>query len=146
MYIYVVHSVSETKYEMLYYDNMVFVWVGVSYHNYSCHCFRHRVLLKWIIAGTRPIQSKGTVIRIRVSSETRQDEPMNEWKVSVKTVSRGTIITFTIVPAATATIGPYVFSVESLNRTAEPDSHEINRHTVSGVAFYLIFNPWCPGK
>ena len=104
------------------------------------------MLLKCIIAGTRPSQSKGTVIRLSVSSDSRQNEAMNEWKLSVKMVSHGTIITFTVVPAATATIGPYVLSVESLNKTAGPDSREINRHTVSGVAFYLIFNPWCPGK
>ena len=100
--------------------------------------------MRCIIAGSRPQQSKGTVIRIKVSKDP-QDTTKKEWEASVKRVEQNDCITYTVEPAATAIVGPYHLSVETQHEQKKSDYQEM-RHTISDMALYLIFNPWCPGR
>ncbi|KAI0217047.1 Protein-glutamine gamma-glutamyltransferase K [Lamellibrachia satsuma] len=99
------------------------------------------VLLQFA-TGSRPQQSKGTVIRIKVSKDP-QDTTKKEWEASVKRVEQNDCITYTVEPAATAIVGPYHLSVETQHEQKKSGYQEM-RHTISDMAFYLIFNPWCP--
>jgi len=93
--------------------------------------------------GSRPKENKGTVIRVGVH-DNPQEKIETDWEINMKKLHVNDYITYTVMTAPSAIVGTYYLSVQTRHKTNKAEYKEI-RHNIPEVAFYLIFNPWCPG-
>ena len=92
------------------------------------------------VLGTRPLQSKGSLLRVTVKDS---DPPSTEvWSAKKKSAVDNTL-TISVTPSARAIIGKYSLFVES-GTTGDNGNQQTNR-TKFEDNFIVLFNPWCKG-
>ena len=83
------------------------------------------------------------MIRVGVH-DNPQEKIETDWEITMKKVHVNDYITYTVTTAPSAIVGTYYLSVETRQKKNIAEYKEI-RHNIPDIAFYLIFNPWCPG-
>jgi len=90
--------------------------------------------------GARPIESKGTLIRLPVNLDGKPSSADN-WQVKV-TDLKDKVLTLTVTSEADAMVGRHELMFETKVKDSEKDFSNQDLDTI----FYLLFNPWCQGQ
>ena len=90
--------------------------------------------------GSRPLESKGTNLRIVMS----HDEPGNndDWHVTLRSMD-DELVTVGVLPAADAAVGRYRINVETVT---EMDGNHFTHRRIFDEQFIVLFNAWCKGE
>lgn len=92
------------------------------------------IVLKFV-TGSRPLQSKGSVVSVRKAGETLP----GDWSYEICSVM-DRAVTLSVTSAANAIVGRYEMFIDSIHT---PSGGEVEKHRYKHPDdIYLIFNPW----
>ena len=91
--------------------------------------------------GYRPQESKGTLLRIQVTTE--ESKNPNEWHAQLVQHDYA-VLSIAVTPSAEAIIGKYQLYVDTL--TVNPDGSKYQYRHEFEDDICVLFNPWCSGE
>lgn len=93
------------------------------------------IVLKFV-TGSRPLQSKGSVVSVRKSSEALA----LDWTFEISSVMERAV-TLNVTSAPDAIVGRYEMFIDSIHKPADGGEEEKHRYKHPDD-IYIIFNPW----
>ncbi|KAK7498048.1 hypothetical protein BaRGS_00010636, partial [Batillaria attramentaria] len=94
------------------------------------------IVLKFV-TGSRPLQSKGSVVSVRKKSEAMS----MDWTFDIVSVM-DKAVTLKVTSAADAIVGRYEMFIDSIHK---PPEGEVEKHRYKHPDdIYIVFNPWNP--
>lgn len=96
--------------------------------------------------GERPLESKGTVIRLAVSSEANGPLKNDDWRAVCKNHLKSSV-EIHVISSADAIVGRYHIYVETVTQGSEgSDEKTLQSRKEFDDTLIMLFNAWCPGN